>query len=90
LKQGAKWEKWKKKLLYALTPGEHLRRIFRITKFKAPEMAADLPRNIYIVRVRERERERERDIGGEARSVRERERERKNKITKTLRKSAKG
>lgn len=38
----------KKKLLYALTlmrRVEHLRRIFRITKFKAPEMAADLPRN---------------------------------------------
>lgn len=35
-----------KKLLYALMPGEHLRRIFRITKFKAPEMAADFPWNI--------------------------------------------
>lgn len=38
----------KKKLLYALTlmrRVEHLRRIFRITKFKAPEMAADLPWN---------------------------------------------
>jgi len=57
--------KMEKKLLYALTPGEHLRRIFRITKFKAPEMAADLPLYIYI--------ERERDWRGGVECTREKE-----------------